>query len=242
MVQSHSFRITRKYSGKTIMESFKPFRMEKITDNKILVVVGKRNTGKTSLALDYLYHHKDIPFCTCVAQTEKHVPKFSQHLPSYSIHYEFTPELVKRFRDHQLSVMNKSQEDASVDPRGLLILEDCLAEPSALDNLKFIFFNGRLIKTTLLLTMQYPLAMPPALRDNVDYYFLFRNTGQSEKERIYKSFAGMFENFEMFDKIYEQMTENHGCMVIDNTSQSAELEDRVFYYKSVVRESFTACQ
>jgi hypothetical protein len=42
----------------------------------------------------------------------------------------------------------------------------------------------------------------------------------------------MFPSFELFESVFLQMTQNYGCMVIDNSSRSIDLKERIFYFKA----------
>ena len=233
----------------------KEFRMETIGDNKILVFIGKRNTGKSVLVLDYLYYNKDIPFCACISPTDNYNLTLRPHVPSRFIYDAYTPEIVDTFLKRQKS-MTKKKKNAqvgrgdirykNVDPRGLLIMDDCLASAKEWKNdpnIQWIFMNGRHAKVTLILTMQYQVGIPPELRVNIDYYFLCKETKRIEKEKLWKYYAGMFPTIDMFIQIHNQVTKNFGCLVIDNTSQSDRLEDQVYYYKATLRDpgSFRIC-
>lgn len=241
--------------AKEIDLTFKQFQMEWIGDNTILVFIGKRNTGKTQLVLDYLYHNQDIPFCTCISPTDDFNPTFRHHIPSRFIFDTYTPELIESFVKRQKNIVKKMKQAQAgtgdprykdIDPRGLLIMDDCLADAKdwANDkNLQFIFMNGRHPKITFILTMQYQLGIKPGLRENVDYYFLCKQPKRVEKDKLWKYYAGMFPTLEMFIQVHNQMTTDYGCMVIDNTSQSDKLEEQVYYYKATLRDpnSFTIC-
>ena len=80
--------------------------------------------------------------------------------------------------------------------------------------------------------MQHALGLPPVLRNNIDYIFIFRNNILKEKQKIYDNYAGMFPSFEAFNQVMNQTTENFECLVIDNKIQSNKLEDQVFWYKA----------
>ena len=47
------------------------FDMSSIKDHSIIVLIGKRGTGKSYLVRDFLYHKQDIPVGTVVSPTEK---------------------------------------------------------------------------------------------------------------------------------------------------------------------------
>lgn len=231
--------------------------MNWIGDNKILVFVGKRNTGKSVLVLDYLFHHQDLPFCACVSPTDEFNNTYAPHIPNKFIYDTYTPEIIECFLKRQKEISRKKTAAlagarnvdvrySKVDPRGLLIMDDCLADAKIWKNdvgIKWIFMNGRHTNITLLLTMQYQVGIPPDLRVNVDYIFLCKETKRTEMDKLWKYYAGMFDNLDMFKQIHNKMTANHGVMVIDNTSNSDKLEDQVFYYRAQLREkgSFRVC-
>ena len=48
----------------------KKFDMNMISDDKVVVLIGKRETGKSFLVKDLLYHHQDIPVGTVISGTE----------------------------------------------------------------------------------------------------------------------------------------------------------------------------
>ena len=102
-----------------------------------------------------------------------------------------------------------------------------------------MFCNGRHYRVMLIITMQYPLGIPPNLRTNVDFAFIFRQDGIGDRRRIYDNYAGMFSSFELFCQFLDSCTSGRECMVVDNTTDSANLADKVFYYKAKVHPKFT---
>jgi hypothetical protein len=93
-------------------------------------------------------------------------------------------------------------------------------------------------KVMLIITMQYPLGIPPTLRTNIDYVFILREPYKSNRERIWQNYAGMFPTFEAFNQVMDQCTENFECLVIDNNSKSNKLTDQIFWYKAQPRSNF----
>ena len=87
-------------------------------------------------------------------------------------------------------------------------------------------------KVMLIITMQYPLGIPPTLRTNIDYVFILRENYIANRKRIYENYAGMFPTFESFCQVMDQCTENYECLVINNNSKSNKLHDQVFWYKA----------
>jgi hypothetical protein len=100
--------------------------------------------------------------------------------------------------------------------------------------------NGRHYKIFFLVTMQHGMGLPPVLRNNIDYIFIFRNNIRREREKIYQHYAGMFPTYEAFEQVMLQTTENYECMVIDNKTQSNKIEDQVYWYKAT-ESNFKMC-
>jgi hypothetical protein len=98
--------------------------------------------------------------------------------------------------------------------------------------------NGRHWKIMLVITMQYPLGIPPNLRTNIDYTFILREPYLTNRKRIYENYAGMFSTFESFCQVMDQCTENYECLVISNNSKSNKLEDQIFWYKASAHNDF----
>jgi hypothetical protein len=84
----------------------------------------------------------------------------------------------------------------------------------------------------LIITMQYPLGIPPNLRTNIDYVFILREPYIANRKRIWENYAGMFPTYESFSQVMDQCTENFECLVIDNNAKSNQLNDQVYWYKA----------
>ena len=93
-------------------------------------------------------------------------------------------------------------------------------------------------KVLLLITMQYPLGIPPNLRTNIDYVFILREPYLTNRKRIWENYASMFPTLESFCAVMDQTTENFECLVINNNSKSNKLNDQIFWYKAQEHKDF----
>lgn len=224
----------------------KKFDISSIADDKVVVLIGKRDTGKSFLVKDLLYYHRDIPIGTVISATESANKFYSNIVPSLFIHDEYTANVVDNVLKRQKLILNKINEEKNnrgnsrIDGRAFLILDDCLYDSSWTKdkNIRSLFMNGRHYKIMFIITMQYPLGIPPNLRTNIDYVFILRENLVSNRKRIYENFAGMFPNFETFCQVMDQCTENYECLVIHNNAKSNRIEDQVFWYKADHHENF----
>ncbi len=223
------------------------FDISCIKDDAVIVFIGRRNTGKSYLVKDLLYYHRDIPIGTVISPTESANKFYSDVIPSLFIHDEYSPQLIENVLKRQKIITKRINKEVgcygkcNIDPRAFLLLDDCLYDDcwKKDKSIKYIFMNGRHQKIMLMITMQYPLGIPPTLRTNVDYVFILREPVVSNRKRIYDNYAGMFPNFDVFCSVMDQCTENYECLVIDNNVKSNKLEDQVFWYKAEPHEKFT---
>ena len=222
----------------------KMFDMNDIKDNNVVALIGKRDTGKTILCKDILFHHKNIPVGQVISGTESANQFYSKMVPKLFIHNEFNPQIIQNMLKRQKMLLDKIHNGHNnIDPRSFLILDDCLYDNSwAKDkNMRSVFMNGRHFKLLFILTMQFALGIPPNLRTNIDYVFILRENYVSNRKRLYEHYAGMFPNFEMFCQVMDQCTENYECLVIHNNAKSNKLTDQVFWYKADLHIDFKLC-
>ena len=214
----------------------------KATENKgpVVVLIGKRDTGKSFLVRYLLWYQQEIPIGTVISGTEEGNGFYGKMVPRLFIHNEYNSAIIENILKRQRTVLKqvKKEMDAykrsSIDPRAFVILDDCLYDNTwSRDKLmRLLFMNGRHWKVMLVITMQYPLGIPPTLRTNIDYVFILRENYIANRKRIYENYAGMFPTFEAFCQVMDQCTENYECLVINNNSKSNKLNDQVFYYKA----------
>lgn len=226
--------------------SIKKFDMKRIPQDAVVIFIGRRRTGKSTLVRDLLFHHQDMPLGTVISGTEESNSFYGKMIPPLFIHGKFEPVILANFVKRQKMVTAKIQEDlkrgvkSKLDPRSFMILDDCMYDDSWTrdENIRYLFMNGRHQKVFFLITMQYPLGIQPALRTNVDYVFILREPFLNNRKRIYENYASAFPSFEFFCQIMDQCTQNFEVLVIDNTTLSSKLEDTIFWYKAAIQPDF----
>ena len=212
----------------------------------VVVLIGRRDTGKSFLVRDLLYYHQDIPIGTVISGTEEGNGFYSRLVPKLFIHNEYNTAIIENIMKRQRSVIKQIQKQletykkSEIDPRAFVILDDCLYDNtwSRDKMMRLLFMNGRHWKVILIITMQYPLGIPPALRTNIDYVFILREPYIANRKRIFDNYAGMFPTFESFCQVMDQCTENYECLVINNNAKSNRLQDQVFWYKADAHNEF----
>lgn len=226
----------------------KKFDITTIKDDSIVVAIGRRRSGKSYCLKDILYFKQDIPCGIVMSSTENANGFYQKFIPSsfVSKSEHFNAGLLKKFMQRQKRMKEKKEKDpryAGLDNRAFFIMDDMMYDSKAWKNdrnIKSIFMNGRHYSIFYLLTLQYSLGIPPDLRENVDYIFIFRQNKLNERKKLYEHWAG-FMTYDVFNAILDACTDDYGCIVIDNTVKSNRLEDQVYYYKAENRGEYRMC-
>lgn len=120
----------------------KKFNMREITfkpdENKgpVIVMIGRRDTGKSFLVRDLLFYHQDIPVGTVMSGTEAGNGFYAAHVPKLFIHEEYNTVLIENILRRQKTVLKQVNKEiaqhkkSKIDPRCFVILDDCLYDAS----------------------------------------------------------------------------------------------------------------
>lgn len=201
-----------------------------LKEHRIIIVVGKRGTGKSVLQRDLMYHlSKKLDFGLAMTPTEESADTFRQHIPDSWIYNGFSTTKLDTMLTMQRDMVKKKKAKSL-----FLLLDDCMYDKKTLKGvgIRDLFMNGRHLNITLCNAVQYVMDMGPDLRTQVDYVFALRENIISNKNKLWKYFFGMFEKYDDFAKVMDKCTENHSCIVMDNTTGSCNVEECIFWYKA----------
>lgn len=229
----------------------KKFNLDDMNPLAVTVAIGKRRSGKSFLVRDLLSRHQTIPTGLVMSATECANQFFGDFVPGVFIHDGFDDKVLSNYVKSQQALTNKMKSEmatlrrSDIDPKSFFIMDDLGYDAPVWvkdKNIKYLFMNGRHIHALMLLTLQYPKGIPPALRTNVDYTFIFREPNMNNRKILYDNYAGMFATFDDFCQVLNQCTNDFECLVIDNTSTSNSLTDQVFWYKAEKQPDFKMCK
>lgn len=203
-------------------------------------------THNSWLVRDIFYHHKHIPSGIVFSGTEEANPFFGEFIPDCFIHEEYEAEIIEKIMNKQkkrIKDAKRSGVESGKTPANnvFIVFDDMLADAQNWKNdkiIKEIFFNGRHYNFLFILTMQYALAIPPGLRGNIDYVFVFNEPSIKNRRKIYEDYAAMIPSFDHFCNILDACTQNHECLVIKTSGNSSNLQDNIFWYKAEAHKDF----
>jgi hypothetical protein len=206
---------------------------------RICVFIGRRGSGKSCTVTDILYHQRKIPMGVVMSGTEESNEHYQQYVPDSFIYGKYEPDVIKKVISHQKKVVKKmsakEKEDFSNPSRSVFILlDDCMFDNkwTRSEDMRCIFMNGRHYRIFLGLTIQYVMDLPPSLRGQCDYVFVFKENILENKQKLWKHLFGIFPTFDAFNEVFTQCTENYECLVLNVRSTSNKIEDVVFWYKA----------
>lgn len=222
------------------------FNMNMIPDDAVVVMIGRRGTGKSWLIKDLMWYKQRFPIGTVISGTEGANAFYSTIVPSLLIHEEFRPDIVNNVLKRQDTLTKQIRKEETmgrkslIDRRSFIVMDDCMYDNKWVSDrgIRSLFMNGRHYGLLYILALQYVLGIPPVLRGQVDYVIILRENQVSSRRKIYEQFAGIFPTFELFCQIMDQCTENYECLVIHNGSKTNKLEDCVFWYKAEPHPDF----
>lgn len=222
------------------------FDLDNIEDGKVIVAIGKRKSGKSYCMKDFLYHKRHIPVARIISGTERANNFYGTIAPPAFISFEYNEDIIEKFltRQRELKIKKNNPYYKNMDSRAILLLDDLMFDKDTWiksRNVKEMFMNGRHYDITFIITLQYSLGIPPALRNNTDYIFIFRENRIAERRKLYDHWAGVIPTFELFNDLMDKVTNDYGCLVIDNACTSNKLEEQVFWYKAMDRGAFKMC-
>ena len=120
----------------------KKFDPRKMADDKICVFIGKRNTGKSYLIRDVMYHKRHIPTGVVQSGTEEGNGFYGQFIPDLFIYGEYDREAIDRVMARQKKLI---RENKKRNIGTFLLLDDCMYDNKFLKDtcMRQIFMNGR---------------------------------------------------------------------------------------------------
>jgi hypothetical protein len=220
--------------------------------NPRIGIIAKSGSGKSVVIraiMDYLWK-TGLSCGTVIAPTDKMNKFYEDFVPEAFIHHEYESGIISRFMSRQRQIIDKNTErrkkgKREVDPRAYLIMDDCMSSKHLWlkDPLILSIFNeGRHFQIApFILTMQYSMGIGPELRNNFDFVFLLGEDTYSSRHKLHEHYAGIFPKFDLFDQVFSQLTDDYGCMVLDNRLRSTDIKKKVFWYKADIPPKFTLC-
>ena len=224
----------------------KKFDIKSMPDHVTIAMIAKRGSGKSFLTRELIYHKRHIPCAVAISRTERLNKFYTDFIPDIYIYENYNNEILAKIFTKQAKIIEDNDErkkngKKDKDPRLMLVMDDCMSSKGSWvkeDPIQELFYNGRHYKISFILTMQYSLGIPPDMRSNFDYIFLLAEDFTNNRKRLYEHYAGMFPDFASFNDAFTILTEDYGCMVINNKKHTTDITEKVFWFKAKETPNF----
>jgi len=221
------------------------FNLKKACNIKFnALLIGKRNTGKSTLANDILYYTNlnKTPRVIVFSGTEEANGNYANYVPSTFIYNDDNvEENLSNIMDQQKLLTNKKKNGhipASTDIRILVVLDDIGYKRGTLRSevVRQIALNGRHYGISMIVACQYVCDCPVDVRTNTDYVFVLKQNG--DVTNLHKNFFSGFEKRKDFKTVLDNCTNNYEALVLDNTRPTTNISEVCFYYKAKLGRKF----
>jgi len=191
----------------------------KIKNKANILIIGMRCSGKSTLIRDILYHKRTNNIGAIFCRTEPLNRFYSDFCPINKIYYNY----------NKYVVIDNMKDIGTIN-----IMDDCMSiktdwskQPEIIDMMNSDNIN--------IFSIQFPYSFSEDFRDSFDYVFIMNEAFIHNKKRLH-NYIPFIEDFDNFNKIMMQIfsVNNYNIMVIDNTTDSTLIEDRIFWYKAEV--------
>ena len=211
------------------------FRFEDMPMSCTWIVIGPPGSGKTSLMENIAYYRKHVyPVGRAFLGTDGGYKRFCGifHPLYVSNYYDEEEEKKHILRQRTCELENGKGHQSNY---AINIIDDAGDDPKfyKTKTMRGLFKLGSQHWHQLcMIGNQYAIDFPPDIRKSVSYVALFREPEMKERKKLYENFGGMAGTFDDFCTLMDALTGDYTCIIFKKRSQSNDLEDCVFWYKT----------
>lgn len=236
------------------------FRPETMDPGRVICLIGRSGSGKTMIARDILYRiarqsHVGLVF----SATETVNGAYSSFVPPCLIFTEFRQDKVFGLLDVQAKKrkaregmvqdiasyvrMGRNQDaerlkqqlaEREARERAFIVIDDLAFSQATFNNdaMRAILFQSRHYGIMTIISVQYSMLIPTALRANLAFVFVAREPIYANRVRLHQHLFGVFPSYQDFERVFNACTTGHDFAVLDNTSRSMNPNDCVSWFKA----------
>ena len=135
------------------------FCLDRIKPNRLILLIGRRGSGKSTLQTNLLYSLRDkVEYFIAVTPTRDTETEWLKFLPRSMIHRALDKDLLARLLDHQDRI---SRQDGMRRRSVCILWDDVMFLKNALkgESVRELFYNGRHLDIYFINTCQYMLSL-----------------------------------------------------------------------------------
>lgn len=225
---------------KTIIREF---NLADIPASATVILIGNPGSGKSSCVDNIAYAKRGTyPVARVFCGTESGYKKWCEIYHPLFVTNGYSEEELKEhvLRQKKLSMYYGDKHAANYS---LLVIDDVSDDPKLYKSkiMRGIFKLGsQHWHQLVLMCTQYALDFPPDIRKSVSYVFLFFESNDIERKKLYNNFGGICGSYENFCDLMDGITGDYTAMVIKNRDvKTKNITDNVFYFRSKILGKWT---
>ena len=155
---------------------------------------------------------------------------YSTFVKESLIKHNYSADVIQKIFDRQTRCVNNNEF-----PNYFLIFDDMTSDLAKMKKeplMVKLYKEGRHYKINMYFLFHDAGDIPSYAKTNADFIFILQQNNYQEKDKLYKLYGGMFQKKKDFYHALDKLTDNYGCMVINNKSRSNNIKDRVFSYRA----------
>lgn len=222
------------YSMSIVVKQFDPTLAE---INRAYLIIGRKGSGKSTLMFTLLGKLAPrIHYAVAMCGTRDGVEKFGRVMPADVIHNSFNPAIFSSI----IKTLARNSMVSGYKTITSVILDDLAFAKGTFksEEMRESLMNGRWLGLNLVMTQQYLMDLGPDLRGQIDYIFAMAETTKKTRQKLFDYYYGIFNTFADFERVFSAVTSKKGrALVLDNTTTTSVISDRVFYYDGDINAS-----
>lgn len=232
---------------------------ETLRDSCLVCLVAQKGCGKTTLLKNLLYTKRHLPGGACFTASGESNSEYEGIFPKMFMYNTCDLAQIEEIYRYQTTKNNKykrklskekkhdmvlrgqkvsdlpKEERYTKDPTVIMVLEDMLSDKKLFNKkiVRDLAMNGRHQNIFALLTCQYIKDLPPSIRSNIDYWFIFKEDNDKVRHELYDMFAKVhLKTYSMFTEVMDQATADHRVLFIDARESSPDPHKKFKWFRA----------
>ncbi len=230
-----------------------------LRNSALIGLVSTKGGGKTTVLKNLLYAKQKIPAGVCFTSSGEANGEYDCIFPKMFMYdtcnlaqfeeiYKWQTTKNKKCRrkftrdeKNALSAQGKKIEDLPFreryikDPTIIAVLEDMLSDKKLFNKpiIRDLAMNGRHKNIFAIITCQYLKDLPPPIRQNVDYWFFFKEDNHDIRHEIYDMFCKThIKTLKKFNDLMDVATSEHRVLFVDVRETSLDPQKKFKWYRA----------
>lgn len=209
------------------------FPISLLKPGKLVLIVGARGSGKSVLTEDILRDMcNQFDFAIGMSVTPSSVEMFERIMPPSCVYNHFNEAAI----DRMIATLRQLREEGKAR-RVLVIMDDLMFIKGVMNKqqIKDIHNNGRHLQIFFINIAQYIMVIPKDMRSQIDFFFIFRQKGDTYIKPIYDNLFSHIP-YDTFVELLTNITADYGCLVFDRWAGASNADPMagIYFYRTSV--------